>query len=99
MLSNEGGEGNRTSPAGVQGRLPSLLLLPPTANRSLPPPKDNPRSPPKALDLSNELLSHGAVEALADLLSVDWGLKKLVLDSCGLDDEVRVIPAARPAAR
>ncbi|ORY87461.1 hypothetical protein BCR35DRAFT_317717 [Leucosporidium creatinivorum] len=49
--------------------------------------KDNPRTPPKVLDLSNELLSHGAVEALADLLSVDWGLKKLVLESCGLDDE------------
>ncbi|GAA5917738.1 hypothetical protein JCM5296_000954, partial [Sporobolomyces johnsonii] len=49
--------------------------------------RDNPAVPPKTLDLSHELLSHGAVEALADLLSVDWGLKKLVLDSCGLDDE------------
>ncbi|GAA5942946.1 hypothetical protein JCM1841_003610 [Sporobolomyces salmonicolor] len=49
--------------------------------------RDNPAIPPKTLDLSHELLSHGAVEALADLLSVDWGLKKLVLDSCGLDDE------------
>ncbi|GAA6008783.1 hypothetical protein JCM10207_001723 [Rhodosporidiobolus poonsookiae] len=49
--------------------------------------KDSPIVPPKALDLSNTLLSHGAVEALADLLSVDWGCKKLVLDSCGLDDE------------
>ncbi|GAA6058458.1 hypothetical protein JCM3770_002732 [Rhodotorula araucariae] len=49
--------------------------------------RDNPATPPRALDLSNELLSHGAVEALADLLSVDWGLKKLSLDHCGLDDE------------
>ncbi|BGP40717.1 hypothetical protein JCM10449v2_004679 [Rhodotorula kratochvilovae] len=49
--------------------------------------RDNPAAPPKALDLSNELLSHGAVEALSDLLSVDWGLKKLSLEHCGLDDE------------
>ncbi|KAK4048240.1 hypothetical protein OIV83_004945 [Microbotryomycetes sp. JL201] len=46
----------------------------------------NPRSTPRVLDLSNEQLSHGAVEALADLLSVDFGLKKLVLEECALDD-------------
>ncbi|GAA5913008.1 uncharacterized protein JCM6883_000487 [Sporobolomyces salmoneus] len=49
--------------------------------------RENPSKPPKTLDLSRELLSHGAVEALSDLLSVDFGLKKLVLDGCGLDDE------------
>ncbi|GAA5879576.1 hypothetical protein JCM16303_003257 [Sporobolomyces ruberrimus] len=49
--------------------------------------RENPATPPKTLDLSRELLSHGAVEALSDLLSVDFGLKKLVLDNCGLDDE------------
>ncbi|GAA5984226.1 hypothetical protein JCM5350_002871 [Sporobolomyces pararoseus] len=49
--------------------------------------RENPSTPPKTLDLSRELLSHGAVEALSDLLSVDFGLKKLVLDNCGLDDE------------
>lgn len=50
--------------------------------------QDNPTIPPKVLDLSNELLSKNVVEALSDLLSVDFGLKKLVLESCGLDDEV-----------
>ncbi|KAK4703652.1 protein phosphatase 1 regulatory subunit 37, partial [Phenoliferia sp. Uapishka_3] len=49
--------------------------------------RENPKAPPKSLDLSNELLSHGAIEALSDLLSVDFGLKKLTLESCGLDDE------------
>ncbi|GAA5929164.1 uncharacterized protein JCM15063_004071 [Sporobolomyces koalae] len=49
--------------------------------------RENPLQPPNTLDLSRELLSHGAVEALSDLLSVDFGLKKLVLDNCGLDDE------------
>lgn len=48
--------------------------------------------PPKSFDLSNELLSHGAIEALSDLLSVDFGLKKLTLESCGLDDEVCIQP-------
>ncbi|KAM0789324.1 hypothetical protein ACM66B_000160 [Microbotryomycetes sp. NB124-2] len=47
---------------------------------------NNRRSTPRVIDLSNEQLSHGAVEALADLLSVDFGLKKLVLEECGLDD-------------
>lgn len=50
--------------------------------------QDEPGTPPRLLDLSNEVLSHGAVEALSDLLSVDFGLKKLVLESCGIDDEV-----------
>lgn len=41
------------------------------------------------------MLTHGAVEALSDLLSVDFGLKKLVLEGCGLDDEVSVGPGAQ----
>ncbi|GAA5916140.1 hypothetical protein JCM8208_002221 [Rhodotorula glutinis] len=49
--------------------------------------RENPAAPPKVLDLSNELLSRGAVEALSDLLAIDFGLKKLTLDHCGLDDE------------
>ncbi|BGO92036.1 hypothetical protein NBRC10512_001011 [Rhodotorula toruloides] len=49
--------------------------------------RENPTAPPKALDLSHEFLSHGAVEALSDVLSVDWGCKKLILEGCGLDDE------------
>lgn len=40
------------------------------------------------LDLSHELLSSGAVAALSDILAIDWGCKKLVLDGCGLDDDV-----------
>ncbi|GAA5987902.1 hypothetical protein JCM10908_007265 [Rhodotorula pacifica] len=49
--------------------------------------RDNPKPLPKVLDLSNELLSFGAVAALSDILAIDWGCKKLVLDNCGLDDE------------
>lgn len=52
-------------------------------------PQENPGTPLKVLDLSHELLSRGAVEALSDLLAIDFGLKKLTLDQCGLDDEVR----------
>lgn len=39
------------------------------------------------LDLSNELLSPAAIECLADLLAIDFGLKKLTMESCGLDDD------------
>ncbi|GAA6044301.1 hypothetical protein JCM8097_006756 [Rhodosporidiobolus ruineniae] len=49
--------------------------------------REHPTAPPKNLDLSHTLLTLGAAEALADLLSVDWGLKKLTLEGCGLDDE------------
>ncbi|GAA5885556.1 hypothetical protein JCM3774_002989 [Rhodotorula dairenensis] len=49
--------------------------------------QDNPKSVPKVLDLSHELLSFGAIAALSDILAIDWGCKKLVLDGCGLDDE------------
>ncbi|BGP25240.1 leucine-rich repeat containing protein 68 [Rhodotorula toruloides] len=49
--------------------------------------RENSAAPPKSLDLSHEFLSHGAIEALSDVLSVDWGCKKLVLEGCGLDDE------------
>jgi hypothetical protein len=33
-------------------------------------------------------VSSGAVAALSDILAIDWGCKKLVLDGCGLDDDV-----------
>ncbi|GAA5851687.1 hypothetical protein JCM8547_001173 [Rhodosporidiobolus lusitaniae] len=49
--------------------------------------RENPTTPPKQLDLSNTFLSRSADEALSDLLALDWGCKKLVLDNCGLDDE------------
>ena len=45
-------------------------------------------SPPKIIDLKNQTLAKGAVEVLSDLLSVNFGLKRLVLENCGLDDEV-----------
>ncbi|KDE03683.1 hypothetical protein MVLG_05872 [Microbotryum lychnidis-dioicae p1A1 Lamole] len=48
---------------------------------------DHPVAPPRVLDLTNEPLTHGAVEALSDLLSVDFGLKKLVLENCGIDND------------
>lgn len=50
----------------------------------------SPDTSPKALDFSNVALSSfHAAEALSDILSVDFGLKRLVLDGCHLDDEVR----------
>lgn len=60
-------------------------------------PQDNPKSLPKVLDLSHELLSSGAVAALSDILAIDWGCKKLVLDGCGLDDDVRFPPTLVPS--
>jgi protein phosphatase 1 regulatory subunit 37 len=50
--------------------------------------KEYPTIPPRTIDLSNEVISHGAIDALSDLLSVNFGLKKLVLENCGIDDEV-----------
>ena len=41
---------------------------------------------PKTIDLSGTQLSRGALEVLSDILAIDFGLKKLVLDGCGLDD-------------
>ncbi|KNZ60010.1 hypothetical protein VP01_1626g2 [Puccinia sorghi] len=43
--------------------------------------------PPKALDLTGLPLNRvGAAEVLGDLLSVDFGLKSLVLSGCSLED-------------
>lgn len=42
---------------------------------------------PKAIDLSNVPLTAGSVLVLSDLLSVKFGLKRLILENCGLDDE------------
>lgn len=44
------------------------------------------------LDLSFLILDRPAIDPLADFLSVDFGLKKLVLDHCGLTDDVRDFP-------
>lgn len=41
----------------------------------------------KSIDLSSLPLDRGAVDPIADLLSVDFGLSKLVLENCGLTDE------------
>lgn len=47
-------------------------------------------SPPRSLVLSGvELDAHSAV-ALADLFTIEWGLRKLVLKECALDELVRV---------
>ncbi len=43
----------------------------------------------KVLDLTSLPLDRAAIDPLADLLSVDFGLNKLVLESCGLTDDVR----------
>lgn len=39
------------------------------------------------LDLSNVPLTRGSVDVLSDLLSVPFGLRKLVLENCSLDDD------------
>lgn len=45
---------------------------------------------PREMDLTGLQFNLGSAEALSDLLSIDFGLKKLILDSCHLDDEVSV---------
>lgn len=46
---------------------------------------------PKSIDLARTALSLGQAEALGDLLSVDFGCKKLVLEDSNLDDDVGFI--------
>ncbi|EUC60325.1 protein phosphatase 1 regulatory subunit 37, putative [Rhizoctonia solani AG-3 Rhs1AP] len=41
---------------------------------------------PKILDLSRMRLTFDTASALADLLALDWGLQRLVLSDCDLDD-------------
>ncbi|UZJ56958.1 hypothetical protein CBS101457_006278 [Exobasidium rhododendri] len=41
----------------------------------------------RTIDLSFILLDRQAIEPVADLLSVDFGLNKLVLENCGLTDD------------
>ncbi|QRV93312.1 protein phosphatase 1 regulatory subunit 37 [Ceratobasidium sp. AG-Ba] len=41
---------------------------------------------PRVLDLSRTKLSFDAASALADLLALDWGLQRLILSECDLDD-------------
>jgi protein phosphatase 1 regulatory subunit 37 len=43
------------------------------------------------IDLSGVVMTHVAVEALGDILSVDFGLKKVILENCGLDDDVCLV--------
>lgn len=50
--------------------------------------KDSAPAPPKSLDLTGVACTVGSIEALGDLLSVDFGLKKLVMEGCGLDDDM-----------
>ncbi|KAL7417904.1 hypothetical protein BDY24DRAFT_437411 [Mrakia frigida] len=42
---------------------------------------------PRVLNLSNIVLTKYSAEAIADVLAVEWGLTKLVLDGCDLTDE------------
>lgn len=45
-------------------------------------------SPPKSIDLTGiQLATCGSVELLGDLISVDFGLNSLTLESCGLEDD------------
>ncbi|KAG8752504.1 hypothetical protein FRC11_008293 [Ceratobasidium sp. 423] len=41
---------------------------------------------PKILDLSQMRLTFDTASALADLLALDWGLQRLILSDCDLDD-------------
>ncbi|KAG0152500.1 hypothetical protein CROQUDRAFT_35490 [Cronartium quercuum f. sp. fusiforme G11] len=50
--------------------------------------KDSAPNPPKVIDLTGvQLNTNGLVEVLGDMLSVDFGLKSLVLEGCGLEDD------------
>jgi protein phosphatase 1 regulatory subunit 37 len=52
-------------------------------------------SAPKVLDLSTMRLSFDMASVLADLLALDWGLQKLILSDCDLDDLVRALSAIK----
>ncbi|KAF8714653.1 Leucine Rich repeat, partial [Rhizoctonia solani] len=41
---------------------------------------------PKVLDLSRMRMTFDVASALADLLALDWGLQRLILSDCDLDD-------------
>ncbi|KAF8754716.1 Leucine Rich repeat [Rhizoctonia solani] len=43
---------------------------------------------PKVLDLSRMRMTFDVASALADLLALDWGLQRLILSDCDLDDLV-----------
>ncbi|KAF8509532.1 hypothetical protein BU17DRAFT_56039 [Hysterangium stoloniferum] len=44
------------------------------------------KTSPRSLDLSGIQLTPHAAAALADILTIEWGLRKLVLRECDLDD-------------
>lgn len=44
---------------------------------------------PRTLDLTSVKLTLDAAFALSDALAVDWGLRKLILRDCDLDELVR----------
>lgn len=46
---------------------------------------------PRALDLSGIQLTPHAAAALSDILTIEWGLRKLVLRECDLDELVCTI--------
>lgn len=46
---------------------------------------------PRALDLSGIQLTPHAAAALSDILTIEWGLRKLVLRECDLDELVRIV--------
>lgn len=51
-------------------------------------------SAPRVLDLSHTHFTFDAASALADLLALDWGLQRLILSDCDLDDLVRILLVA-----
>ena len=44
---------------------------------------------PRTLDLTSVKLTFDAAAALADVFSIEWGLRKLILRDCDLDESVR----------
>jgi hypothetical protein len=41
------------------------------------------------LDLTNQFIDRSNIEPFADLMSLEFGLKELLLDNCRLEDDVR----------
>lgn len=67
----------------------------PASNARIP--SQSTSSPPKVIDLRDTSLTRGSAAVLSDILSVDFGLRKLVLDNCNLDDEVRILSLVHAA--
>lgn len=42
------------------------------------------------LDLTNQSMDRYNIDPLCDIMSIEFGLKELILSNCGLDDDVSI---------